>query len=463
MKIFFEKRVISYVILFIVVFVFFIRIHMRPEIGYAVYPDMEMNASPNPVGSGARALGIGGAFISIADDATAASWNPGGLLQLKKPEISIVGSYFSGNTAYETSGVDGDIDDKSPDIKHLNYLSAVVPFMFFRQNAVFSLNYQHLYEFSQKNIAQRRVIVSGASSGIHLEDQKHQSGSLDTVSPALALQIHPRFFLGLTFNFWGLVDSGWENLSINYTEGIGVLGKHREHKEVYEDYDFSGFNMHIGFLFKSRYHKIRGKNMRFRIGGVIKTPFDADIRHEKREFLFTDYPEDPVNNDYYESPPIFRDFTLKMPLSYGLGISWDFSHYFSVACDVYRTHWESYILKYSTGEEWSPINIELKEDADIKPTTQVRLGAEYIIENTRRRIPIRVGAFYDPEPAGGRPDDFYGISFGSGIIYNDLFSLDFAYQFRFGRKRNAEVLQYKDISGEVSQHFFYASVIYYLF
>ena len=43
---------------------------------------VEIPSSPNPVGSGARALGMGGAFIAIADDATAASWNPGGLIQL---------------------------------------------------------------------------------------------------------------------------------------------------------------------------------------------------------------------------------------------------------------------------------------------------------------------------------------------------------------------------------------------
>lgn len=30
-------------------------------------------SSPNPVGSGARAMGMGGAFIAVADDATAAS------------------------------------------------------------------------------------------------------------------------------------------------------------------------------------------------------------------------------------------------------------------------------------------------------------------------------------------------------------------------------------------------------
>ncbi len=30
----------------------------------------------NTIGAGARARGMGGAFIGVADDATAASWNP---------------------------------------------------------------------------------------------------------------------------------------------------------------------------------------------------------------------------------------------------------------------------------------------------------------------------------------------------------------------------------------------------
>ena len=55
---------------------------------------LEIPSSPNPVGSGARALGMGGAFIAVADDATAASWNPGGLIQLETPEVSIVGAGF---------------------------------------------------------------------------------------------------------------------------------------------------------------------------------------------------------------------------------------------------------------------------------------------------------------------------------------------------------------------------------
>ncbi len=36
---------------------------------------------------GARSMGLGGAFVALADDATAAFANPAGLVQLLRPEV----------------------------------------------------------------------------------------------------------------------------------------------------------------------------------------------------------------------------------------------------------------------------------------------------------------------------------------------------------------------------------------
>jgi long-subunit fatty acid transport protein len=44
---------------------------------------------PPVINPGARSLGLGGAFVAVADDATAAYANPSGLVQLVRPEISL--------------------------------------------------------------------------------------------------------------------------------------------------------------------------------------------------------------------------------------------------------------------------------------------------------------------------------------------------------------------------------------
>src|SRR5215471_882181 len=53
---------------------------------------------------GARSLGMGGAFLGLADDATAAYTNPAGLTQLLEPEISVEGRHTSYSVPYLAGG-----------------------------------------------------------------------------------------------------------------------------------------------------------------------------------------------------------------------------------------------------------------------------------------------------------------------------------------------------------------------
>lgn len=62
--------------------------------GISLPPSLNFATSASPVGSGARAQGKALAFIGVADDTTATSHNPGGLVQIECPEVSILGSYF---------------------------------------------------------------------------------------------------------------------------------------------------------------------------------------------------------------------------------------------------------------------------------------------------------------------------------------------------------------------------------
>ena len=87
------------------------------------------------------------------------------------------------------------------------------------------------------------------------------------------------------------------------------------------------------------------------------------------------------------------------------------------------------------------------------------MGIEYLLITTKYVIPLRAGIFFDPAPAEGRPDDFYGLSIGSGIA-KGRFVFDIAYQYRFGNNVGTSILQDLDFSQDVKEHTVYSSVIF---
>ncbi|ETX05015.1 MAG: hypothetical protein ETSY2_25435 [Candidatus Entotheonella gemina] len=104
-------------------------------LGIRLPPSLNFTISPNPVGSGARAVGWGTAFIA---DATAASHNPAGLVQFEHPESSIVGSYFLRHEQQNTTEAETIVEDQNPDNFELNYLSIVYPFELWSRNILSS-------------------------------------------------------------------------------------------------------------------------------------------------------------------------------------------------------------------------------------------------------------------------------------------------------------------------------------
>ncbi|NOZ75684.1 MAG: PorV/PorQ family protein [FCB group bacterium] len=56
------------------------------------------------IGAGARAVGLGGAFVSLADDASAMYWNPSGITQLKSGELLVNRSQWIADIAFTYLG-----------------------------------------------------------------------------------------------------------------------------------------------------------------------------------------------------------------------------------------------------------------------------------------------------------------------------------------------------------------------
>ncbi|HYR28505.1 MAG TPA: hypothetical protein VEU30_08570, partial [Thermoanaerobaculia bacterium] len=90
---------------------------------------------------GARSLGMGGAFLGLADDASAIEANPAGLTILRKPEISIEGRNYQEQQTFTTSGTFPDLV-RTPftyysDRAQVSFASVVIPIKNFTVGAYY--------------------------------------------------------------------------------------------------------------------------------------------------------------------------------------------------------------------------------------------------------------------------------------------------------------------------------------
>lgn len=413
---------------------------------------IEISSSLNPIGSGARATGMGGAFIGVADDATAASWNPGGLVQLEKPEFSFVYAYQNTSQQYnstlhpELGGTENDWDTHS-----INYASVAYPFKAFDRNMVVSLNYQRLFELDKKLGFSYQWPLTAPNSLVDSVSYS-QNGFLAALSPAFAVQIIPELSIGATVNIWDDFHGGSSWKSSYSSNGTGSLVgmAFNETTSANSKYTFSGINSNLGLMYSP--------TSKLNIGAVYKFAFDADLKKEGSSTSVKTFPTAPSFNS---STTTSTDemMTMKMPASYGIGISYKPTDKWVFALDGYYTEWSRFTIVDSLGNEINPIYGTPISDGRLSDTVQVRLGGEYLFIMDKNIIPVRAGFFYDPEPAKSNMKDYYGFSLGTGYS-TPRYSFDISYQFRTASNATGD-LPLSDINADITQHTVMSSLIFY--
>jgi len=424
------------------ILLFAVQIEARSMHKYSILGSM------NPVGSGARSLGFGGAFIGVADDATAASWNPGGEIQLEKSEVSIVHSSQRRKIKLnftKTSEASGQYPISLYDI---NFASVAYKMFWKDRDFVFSLCFQNMYDMNKEEHA----LYSFQQTDRYIV--QHNTGYINAVTPSFAFQLTPEISMGIAMNLfsddWG---SRWET-KVKIQSDSRPYGKEWwSDSQYYNEYQFKGKNVHIGFLI--------ALSQNLNLGLVYKSAFTAELDFKEQFQLtgshqitpLTIYPEERLD--------------LKMPQSYGMGIAWrpDYKGLrdsLTLAFDIYRTDWQHYYLKHSDGYEENLLSYDPLSECNTRPTHQVHIGAEYwYYSNTGKyAIPFRMGAFYDPEPTSSNPDDFWGISLGTGFLKGSV-AFDVAWQFRWGDHVRKTQLFNEDVFQDIRQHTIYCSIIYY--
>ena len=421
-----------------------------PSLSAGPLVTMDIGSSPNPVGSGARALGQGNAFIAVADDATAASWNPGGLSQLERPELSLAietvrrreGTFF-GNMA------DADSSDTLR-LNDFNYISIGFPF-FWHRNMVLYLNYMKLYNFN-KTLSYPYAQDFGGGLTVDENFSFEQSGDFSVVGPAFGIDVTAKLSLGVALNIWNDSLTGSSSF-YKTTRRTGTIS-------------FAGLQDRYTLLAENRFRVDRGYSVAlgglyrlsraWAFGAVFKPGYTLGIDHRRTQTY-----EQVGTLNPHTDPPIDEtgDADLHFPTIVGTGIAWRPSDTVTVSTDLTWTNWSQYSL-HENGQDTNPITGQGVDRSRLNDTVTVRLGTEYVFVLRKCLIPIRCGVGYDPAPAVGGTDDFYTVSLGGGLQAG-RFMIDIAYEFRWGNNVNGDSFQGLDATQDVRRHRILASVIYY--
>ena len=437
--------------------------------------ELEIAVSPTPVGSGARAAGMADAFVAIADDATAASWNPAGLVQLERPEISVVGSFnavFEEFSAPWHPELKGEQDVSNYD---LNYLSVAypLPFLVLGRNAIVSLNYQRKYDFSRDFVTDynKAYVTSQRPLLLYKQWDFKQDGGLSTLTPAFAIELTHRLSVGVAVNFWRsslLSENGWDQSirreSVNFA-GSWMTYRQKETTESYSD--FSGENFTLGLLWNP--------NDRWSIGLRYDTAFTGEVDYELKEWtIYTGF----INDLDVVASVRKHKRHVRFPDTLALGAAFRPTDRLTLALDIARTDWNDFYVKDNNGNRRSLVDFSDQNEpltrSRFDPTYTVRFGLEYVLlpKEPRETMPhlwtLRGGLFYDQEPASGReldgfhwpgdvgdgdPDDFYGLAAGVGLQLWQRVNIDFAYQLRYGNDVNSDFIRgVTGFSEDVLQH-----------
>ena len=404
----------------------------------------------NPVGSGARAMGEGNAFIAVADDATAASWNPAGLGQLERPEFSVAVDYWDHREKIHSSLHPESQSSSELCDSDLNYWSVVYPFDLLGRNVVASLSYLKLYDMGKS--LQFADNYSGFGLDVDQQTSISRQGSLSALAPSLAVNVTDQLSLGLTFNIWNddithsSAYQSFERDVITYTDSSGVQHVNTTHLDEYKV--TSGYSLAVGALYKL--------DKCWTLGTVIKPPFTLNLQHKSRQ-------TDQETGDWGDVPLTTTTDTyndqLNLPLQVGAGVAMHPSDPLTLSMDVTWTQWPTFAL-HQGDSTYNPINFVNLKDSRGQDTFTVRTGAEYVLPFDHYQMPLRCGLGYDPGPASNEVDEFYTGSLGIGLQWS-RYALDAAYELRWGHDVNGATLTNVG-SQDVIQHRAMLSLIVYL-
>ena len=385
------------------------------------------------LGAGARAMGLGGAFIAVADDATAVSFNPAGLAQLLEPEVSLVARGTQRSVGYQDFATTGRgralaVSDTVTGSTRFDplFASATAPLRAGGRNLVLQLSIQRA--FAQNEDGDRTLdespLATGSGVPTHLVQSINQSGQIDLYSLAVAYEVSQRILLGVAYNQWR-GRWGLDSTSVQ-TSNLGTTTV-----DFRQTNALDGGNFNFGLIWRWP---------SWSLGLVHQTGFHADYTFSTT--LATSLPRATTR-------PAAVTTGLHWPSSTGIGFAFRPADQWLVTSDLTHTLWST--TRYMSGSPY--LNGQSFFDFDkgdrTPDATAVHLGVEYLWLTDRNWIiPLRAGLSREPQPVTDRYTGEQRVmtwaSVGSGLKRGSM-GLDVAYRYGWSRRQASQFLEIDQI------------------
>ncbi len=326
-------------------------------------------------GVGARALGMGGAYLAVSDDYSAAYWNPAALTQIRRIEGFGTLSY----TQHKNNGSSVLPFSDEDSYTRFNSVGLAYPIPSYRGSLVFSLGYHRVRPYDGNFGFSWFNATPGDSVGQRWSEL--EEGGLNNWTVALATEVAPNFSVGGAFNLW----SGKSDYLFSFVEkdefDVYTFTDARLDNSIQSE--FSGYNVKLAAM----YHP----SSLLRLGVTLATPTTLRVRENWREY-------DEVNSDdggqFTDTNSGRFEYKISSPMSLSAGGAVHVAGLL-LSGSVEYNDWSN--IRYQNeppleGLSQSEANDNIRRQ--YRETVRLRLGAEFTVPLID--VQVRGGYFYDP-------------------------------------------------------------------
>ena len=382
-------------------------------------------------GPGVRAMGMGGAYIGIADDFTATFWNPAGLTQIKNKAVYAA---FLRNS-FDNEALRRGFNRTQSDVSNTSFgsLGVVYPYPVYRGSLVLAGGFNRTNDFDSV------VRIQGFSEidSLQVDNTFSHEGELGAITLAGAIDVSPAVALGLTINLMSGEDENireftWEDTKDYYVERKWVA------RDVFlDDYDTS-FSATFGAHVRSSV-----KNPKVRFGATVTTGSTHNVSYSFKAvpdggfnlIEFDDGTDPDTNLNVIEDD----SYEISLPLQFGAGVAVEPQPGVLLSVGAHVAEWSQSDYK---GRDEDDLRANATFDTQYEDVIRYHVGVEYMVPQVT--LDLRAGFYTDPLPFVGPrnaelsvdPDtnplvivkqDRRYFTLGAGMLFDRVLQVDVAW------------------------------------